>query len=841
MNEIEQALTRIFDRHRIVFWYDVKRELRDEFDALALPGVEKITLVNNQFGVKHRILRQQPDAKFLLYHAGPSPPDLENWLLDVQLAHGEFRADQVSLWLSEIGLGLEFTDVVAPHAEFFQAARRREALKELLKKDDTPRQVHLKMLAVCARAEPRLDDILKNLLDDLAAGRSERLRRSEKLRLIERSSLSGFLWEQLARAYGYTSETPGLRDFVITLFQSCYAMGVGEAAQLNSDALVFLKQWKDSVHYQAAFAALSAECANILNIEQDLQGRDYHDLLAVETFELVDRKILSDLVRDVAQRTISGSEVEKLIRQRRRSHWYDDYRAEYAAVEEAAAFFDTLDRVDLTVRAVAHSEVAPVVEQYARVWYQLDQRYRKFITHIRQSGQTTLFDALAQSVENKYTNSYLLKVNNQWQALVDDLDTWDGGSVLAQQDFFSRRIQPFLARDNKVFVVISDGLRYEIGEELLRLIRQEDRYDADIEPALTLLPSYTQLGMAALLPHERLEIASDSSTVLVDGESSAGTENRKKILERALPDRATAMRAEDLLAMNRDQSRALFRDHDVVYVYHNRIDAVGDKRDSEERVFEAAEDTLEELVRIVKKLANANVTNMLITADHGFIYQNQALDESDFAGQDPVGTEIDRLNRRFVLGRGLRETSSFKRFTAAQMGLDGDTEMLIPKSINRLRVRGAGSRYVHGGASLQEVVIPVLKINKKRESDVRQVGVDVLRNGSSVITSGQLSVTFYQTEAATEKVQPRRLRAGIYTQDGVLISDRHDLLFDLASENPREREMPVRFILTQKADDANQQEVLLRLDEQVEGTSHYREYKAIRYTLRRAFTSDFDF
>ena len=835
MSSITQALVRLFDRHRIVFWYDVKRELRQEFEALALPEVVKIALANNQFSVKHRILREQSAQKFLLYHEGPPPPDLDNWLLDVQLAYGQFRADQVSLWLSEIGLGLEFTAVVAPHTEFFQAVRRREALKEMLGKDDTPRRVYIKMLAVCARSEPRLGDILRNLLDELAEGGDE------KMRLIQRSALADFLWEQLERAYAYTSESPGLRDFCITLFKSCYAMGVGESSQLNGDALVFLKQWKDSVRHQQSFGALSSDCAAILNIKEDLLERDYRSLLAVETFELIDKKILSDLVRDVAGRTIAGTEVEHLIRRRRQSHWYDDYRHEYTALEEAAAFMDTLDQVDLTARAFAGSAVAGVVEQYTRVWYQLDQRYRKFIYHVRQSGQTTLFDALAQKVENLYTNAYLLQVNNQWQAVVDALDAWDVRPVLAQQDFFERLVRPFLDRDNKVFVVISDGMRYEIGEELLRLIRQEDRYDADLEPALTLLPSYTQLGMAALLPHERLEIASDGSTVLVDGESSAGTGNRTKILEQALPGRATAVRAEDLLAMNRDQSRTLIREHDVVYIYHNRIDATGDKRDSEERTFDAVEATLDELVRIVKKLVNANATNLLVTSDHGFVYQNQTLDESDFAGQDPVGADIVKRHRRFVLGRALTETSSFKHFTAAQMGLDGDTEMLIPKSINRLRIKGAGSRYVHGGASLQEIVIPVLKINKKRESDVSQVNVDILRGASSVITSGQLGVTLYQTEPATEKVQPRRLRAGIYTQDGILISDRHELLFDLPSENPREREMPVRFILTQRADEANEQEVLLRLEEQVETTAHYREYKTVRYTLRRAFTSDFDF
>lgn len=48
MSEIARALTRIFDRHRIVFWYDVKRELRAEFDALEREGVEKVN--NGKFG-----------------------------------------------------------------------------------------------------------------------------------------------------------------------------------------------------------------------------------------------------------------------------------------------------------------------------------------------------------------------------------------------------------------------------------------------------------------------------------------------------------------------------------------------------------------------------------------------------------------------------------------------------------------------------------------------------------------------------------------------------------------------------------------------------------------------
>ena len=214
---------------------------------------------------------------------------------------------------------------------------------------------------------------------------------------------------------------------------------------------------------------------------------------------------------------------------------------------------------------------------------------------------------------------------------MDETNKWNAAPIPLQKNFFDDWVQPFLNKDNKVCVIISDALRYEIGDELLSRIRQEDRYDASLSPALSMLPSYTQLGMAALLPNKELMLAdNDSGTVLVDGLSSQGTANRIKILCQAISQRATAVKAEEMMALNKEDSRALVRNHDVIYIYHNRIDATGDKRESEDRVFEAVEETLLELIRLIKKLTGANVNNMLVTSDHGFIYQNRAIEESDF-------------------------------------------------------------------------------------------------------------------------------------------------------------------------------------------------------------------
>ncbi len=830
-DKITQALSRLFERHRIVFWYDAKQELRNSFEALKLQGVEKIELLNNEFGVKHRVLREQPEQNFLLYRDGPQPDDLDNWLLDVQLAHGEFRTGQVAIWLAELELSLEFTDVVQAHAEFYQAAKRKDVLKRLLKSDDTFGLIRLKMLAVCAGSEPRMDAVVECLLQELAEDRDE------KIKLIGRCSLDAFLWEQMTRCYGYKSSEPGIRDFVIELFKSCYAMGLDGQVRLSGDALVFLKRWKDSRQFEACFETLSGECVEILGIEQDLDKRDFRKLIELDIFRLIDQKIISDLVSAVTLRTITSGEVAILVRQRRQGHWYREFRHLYEAIDYAAQFFHAMSEANLTMDSLAEG-----VERYSRIWFRLDQLYRKFTYHVRMSGQASLMESLADQVENFYSNNYLLKLNDHWQAFVDKTSQWEASPVLLQKNFFNHCVKPFLNKDNKVCVIISDALRYEIGDELLSLIRQEDRYDANLEPALSMLPSYTQLGMAALLPNKELALANnDTGTVLVDGQSSQGTANRIKILNQAISQRSTAVKAKGFMALNKEDSRALLRDHDVVYIYHNLIDATGDKRETEERVFEAAEETLQELIRLIKKLTGANANNLFVTSDHGFIYQNRAIDESDFADVDAEGDQILFYDRRFVLGLGLKEAPSLRKFKSTELGLVGDVEVQIPKSINRLRLKGSGSRFVHGGASLQEVVIPILKINKKRQSDISAVEVDILRGASSVITSGQLAVTLYQAQPVTDKVQPRILIAGIYTQAGDLISDSHELTFDLSSDNPRERELQVRFVLTRKADEANGQEVILRLEEKHPGTSHYKEYKSLRYLIRRSFTSDFDF
>ncbi|MBN9530325.1 MAG: BREX-1 system phosphatase PglZ type A [Alphaproteobacteria bacterium] len=832
LDRITKGLEAQFDKHRVVFWYDPTREFREAFEGLALDGVEKIEVANTEFAVKHRILREAPKQRFLLYREGSRPADIDNWLLDVELASGVFKTDQVAIWLSDLGLPLKFEDLVREHQEFFRSSRRLEKLKTVIRGDDTRPAMRLRMLGVCVGADGGFDTVVEALLAELAVGRDD------SLRLIDRVGLDGFLWDQMARIFGYRADKPSVGDFSITLFKSCYQTAVGGEPILTSDALVFFRRWKNNRNAGDVFAKLSTDYAEVLDVAGDLAKRDFRTLIEIDYFEEVDRAIIRALVHELSAQTVAQADVLAWIRRRRQSHWYGSYRDLYEAIGFAAEFQQAMAQVTLGMTSLAEG-----VQRYAKSWFRIDQLYRKFIRHMQKSGQATLMRELSEQVENHYVNTYLLRLNDAWQVHVDAAESWSAPPIPSQRSFYREHVGEFRRRDQKICVIISDALRYEIAEELLGRIRSLDRYEAEIEPIFGSLPSYTQLGMASLLPNGDLQIAdNDTATVLVNGQSSQGLENRKKILATGRAgDRAAALKTEELMGMDKDQARALIRDHDVVYVYHNLIDAIGDKLISEERVFEAAEDAIEEIVRLVKKLNGANAANMIVTADHGFIYQHRPIEESDFSSAQVEGDTILFRDRRFILGHGLKGNHGLRRFTCDQANLQGSMEILIPKSINRLRRQGSGSRFVHGGATLQEIVVPVIKINKKRQSDTSAVEVEIIGSSNQMITSSQISVRFYQITAVTEKTQPRRLRAGIYAQSGELISDSHELVFDLRADNPREREVSVRFLLSRQADAFNDQEVILKLEERHGETSHFREYRTARYRLKRSFSNDFDF
>lgn len=134
------SLAKLFEQYRIVFWYDDKKTLRDDYEALEMDGITKLELANNEFSLKYRLLREETKKKFLVYHEGPRPDDEDNWLLDILLYQGEFHTDQAAIMLSDLGLEPRFLSLINTHHTFFDNKVRVQQLKRLLSDDESIQQ-----------------------------------------------------------------------------------------------------------------------------------------------------------------------------------------------------------------------------------------------------------------------------------------------------------------------------------------------------------------------------------------------------------------------------------------------------------------------------------------------------------------------------------------------------------------------------------------------------------------------------------------------------------------------------------------------------------------------------
>ncbi|HJG42481.1 BREX-1 system phosphatase PglZ type A [Corynebacterium phoceense] len=847
MSSLESVLPHLeekFAAQRIVFWHDDEAEFSAEIDSLAIPGVTVVKVANNELGIKDKLITSADDEKFLVYRAGTVPKGTNNWLLDQELAYGNFSADSTALLREEFGFAdNRFDDVLETYSTFFDAAARKNALKALLTPDlNNADTLQAMMCQVVLKSEGhKLVDLTRALLVEHAEGKNDNYQQLAKFGLLT------FHWKGTRNIYRYRADEPAnhvvetatLEDFVVWMFKlAAKEFTNDETNEFFSNLKSDFTSLRDSNKSSEAMKILANRTSRALDVRTIIKGKSINEIINNDVFREVEPQIIRELVRQVQQRTINNHDTQQVIETRRRdSMWYGDYADLYKAIGAASKFLSIQPSDNLEF-----SSFDDGLTQYRDNLYRIDQLYRVFKRVNRSDQNAEVLSELNELIEKTYINRYLPNLGSAWQEHVDAIENWQSQQLTPQGQFFQTHVKPLISRGNtKAVVIISDALRYEIADELKSHLRRTDRLDAELDAMLGVLPSYTQLGMASLLPHGKLSIAADGNTILSDGNSTAGTVNRQKLLT---PHDGIAIQAEEVLSMSVQELKSLYTKCRVLYIYHNRVDKSGDEHMTERQVFGAADDAINELVQIVRRMTNANATNLLITADHGFLYQDSELDDSAYISEKPAGDKIIFDNRRFVVGYGFAESAAYKKFRAHQLGLKGDTEVQFPRSFYRQRLKGSGARFVHGGTMPQEVVVPVISIKKSRHSTNSVVPITVFQN-STVITTQQLIIKMTQEKRVDEKIQPAQVRLSLYGKrdhgQQVLISDQPKITLGSTSHESRDWEVEVKLSLNSDADSFNGTDVTAVIEIPLPNTLQWKTLTTQTYRLQRSFGTDFDF
>lgn len=829
MSQIHTSLDQCYLRDRIIFWYDPEGEWTDEYESYVTGDVERLTLSQNEFGIKNKVL-SHPDqaARFLIYSKSERPPDEKNWLLDLLLQGHEFKADRTSMNLQEFGLSYDFSALFKEHEAFFSSEKSKQELTAILSVDETEETLRLKMLAVLAGTKtPEIDSMLLEMLQAAIEHQDDELLESP----LVATGLDHYFWRSVKERFGYSAPTPSIRDFAVALFR--YSNPLDDSASpLHSHAQVFLQRWKDSSSYSPAFRIWSQRFAQEFNLKQQIEDSNNPIIGPADAFEIFDQYEIHRLAAAfLDQDPDIGSEIKNVTQTRRLSIWFEDYRHAYHALVEVVRLRELVQRVDFSIISLNAG-----IKAYTATWWKIDQCYRKATTHLRCSQKTESLTQVSDWLNHHYVEQFLLPLSDSWSDIVAASGSWVSDTT-SQNEFYQRYVIPFLDKKQKPFVIISDAFRYEIAEDLASRLNTENRYTAKTEPMLAMLPSYTQLGMAALLPGQTLEIEPHKGTVVRDGLETAGTENRAKILKRHLNERGTAIPHEAFMNLNKSQGRDLMKGNDVVYIYHNTIDKTGDDRSSEGETFDAVEKALGELTLLVKRITSFNGSNILITADHGFIFQQKEIHQTDDVPR-PAHLNLLNKNRRFLIGDGFENSPATINFKSSQLGLAGSSEYSFPRSLGRFCLQGSGKRFVHGGFSLQEVIIPVLAINKARSNDVGQVEIDIMRVPPK-ITTGRFSISLFQKSSITSKLHSRRVQVGLYSLTGEELSEIKTIDFDSTEVDARLREFSLDFVLSHTADRFNNTTVEIRLANYLPNSDQIVPYKKHALKLQKHFDLDF--
>lgn len=801
-------------KRRIVFWYDEDREFEDLLDDITLDGVKVVVLTgSNTFAVKKLLCEEDTVSNYLVYDPRSFIKDDDNWLINVQLYSEEFRADLISIWIDEMGLPASsvIRNQVKNYRKFFRARDRRDAVKKLNSNISTAAQMHLAVMAVlCGNNDIHPNHIIRSMIH---AG----------LDLDSNSIYQTFLnydaekpfWAMVSQATGYSEgDDASLGRLAIHMLLTAATRTMHQEHLVGLDAYIstphqawcfdFISEWLHSEDNRQLY-----DVARYVEEEARLQQRfsqlSIEDMVDTELFPCINECILISLMKEISDHIIQVDHIKATVEKRRTMAWYDSVSSYYEGLLQVA----NMQSFFIEHSAGFHTVEPHIVwKEYTTDYYQMDTWYRHFHLCFQKCLKESnpllddLFKHVTEKVEGLYSHWFLGQLGQNWSgAAAESLEKYGRIFDVRQQEaFYQEKVEKASSR---VFVIISDAFRYEVAAELSEQLRRETQCKVTLNSVEAFFPTVTKYGMAALLPHKKLEVVERNNgdlAVLADGQSTdAG--NRDKVLK-AANKASVALKYNNIIGMKRAERSALVKGMEVVYIYHDKVDEASHTSDS--AVFPACDDAIAEIKNMIRIIVNEfSGTNIFVTADHGFLYTYSPLTEDGKVDKTTPSNQDVEIDRRYLITRsGARPNY----LLPVKFGGDNSVyEAWTPRENIRIKKKGGGLNFVHGGISLQEMVVPVVEYQYLRSStkayqrnkdkiDTKPVTIGLLSAGRK-ISNMIFSLNFYQKEVVCGNRDSATYLLYFTDVNGQKISDTQKIIADKTSENTQDRTFRCNFNL----------------------------------------------
>lgn len=804
LQNIQDQLNTEFSKSdtRIIFWFDDKGEYEDEIAELKLDNAKLHILDGtNWFYSKWLLNELDIDNNYLVYAPFPKPSDAENPLADIYYYSVPYYTDRISQMSQEIGIDSRFKEHLAQYSNFWKNKNRIERFKELSIDHFNVETIDIGLIAVLTEVKtPNFEEITRQLL----------LNDNEAyMKALGDNGLLEKFWELCEKYFGYQSENPNVDDLAACMLLTYASVALKDTLptvlksyvlKKKNDVVVFVRNLMDNVLYQDAYDVLSEKVEKTLRVVSRIrdelkkdadkakdQSAQLLDIANCDAFRELDNILidwaLDQLNDEILDAQIDGMNLAQIAEQRtaKSCHFGNVYKNEYQAIKYAYQMMKAVSVLEVS------GDIKSMVADYQKQTCLIDSYYRWFYIAYDRIEDAERFSKVRERIENMYSFTYLQKVTPKWnQELTDNLVADTG--LKRQEDFYRNYLKPYKG-NKRIIVIISDAFRYECAKELMERLEMDEKCTPKLECMISGLPTVTSVGMASLLPHKELQV-DDELNVTVDGQSCGDLASRDKILK-VQNENNVALAFDEVAGANKEKIRELLQKKNIVYIYHNQVDARGDKPASENEVFTACSEAIEEIYKLIKKLTSyISAPKFFITADHGFLYKRDKLHEFDKVSYDRAICAYS--NKRFLLTTQEVDEPGMKSRLMAYMN---NLYVTTPIGADIFKVAGGGQNYVHGGSSLQEMLIPVIELTMNTRAVAYDYVDVILTSVNRKVTNLITYFDFIQTEKVTDTMKARSLVAYFTTEDGEKISFDVPIVANSRDDAPEKRTFHEKFTL----------------------------------------------
>ena len=483
------------ETRKLVFWYDDKAEFAEDMETVELQNAKIYHLQpDNQFYTKYFLERVDKTTNYLIYAPFPKPDvGTTIWKTQCCIPDGSLLTVPPCCRLTWV-LRKSTSRLLRSTSSFSPTKSALSGSTIWKSKTSMKKNILVGLLsAVCKARTCSFEEVVRIVLTDGELVDNAFLQEFEKYDL-----LSAF-WQLCEQHFGYTDTKPSLERLLVTLFVTYtgrYVQAELPAAwrsfvsYKSGNIIAFLDSLMNSVLYRDKYDALSAHVAKGLNVFSAFAGMRVDDLVECDTFLAVDQVLvkwlISRLVSEDIGAIVNGFTIPELCEKRAKMHFGRKTGKTYQLLSSAYSMVKEADYH-------AADGLKPIIDRYLAADYNMDQQYRKFYYYYDQLESTESFEPLRELVENIYTNEYLACLLPAWNAGIQQDAAFS--AIPLQREFYNANLR---YTKERTVVIISDAMRYEVGQELFARMQDDPKCTAKLSVQLSVLPSYTRLGMAAL-------------------------------------------------------------------------------------------------------------------------------------------------------------------------------------------------------------------------------------------------------------------------------------------------------------------------------------------------------